>query len=358
MYQVNMDLMGRGQSQGQLAQAFQTNGRSSVGSMKPYLDKKGRPCISVFQGGDVKDVKNYKIIQVNAATLRKDEWKEIDTAVMKVSESRLKGIKHLRDRGLVKTLGNGFATTVLENTTSSDALEAVMSMNGKTRGKNDRQVFNTSYTPIPIIHVDYEIDARTLAASRMLGNGIDTTNAERAGRKVSEHLESLLFTNTSYKFGGGAIYSYLNYPDRSTVALGTPWNDSAKTGEGMVDDVLKMKQKMLDNFHYGPFMVYIPSAYETIIDGDYDSTRGNTIRERILKISGVEDIVVIDTLVADNVLMVEMNAETIRLVDGMPITNIQWGSEGNMVSNYKVMTIQVPQIRSDDNGRTGLVHMA
>ena len=53
-----------------------------------------------------------------------------------------------------------------------------------------------------------------------------------------------------------------------------------------------------------------------------------------------------------------MTSDVIRLIDGMPITNIQWKTEGDFVSNFKVMTIQVPQIRSDYNGKTGIVHLA
>jgi len=50
----------------------------------------------------------------------------------------------------------------------------------------------------------------------------------------------------------------------------------------------------------------------------------------------------IDRLPDDKVVMVQMSTDTVRLVNGMGIQNVQWSSEGNMVNNYKVMTIQVP----------------
>jgi len=56
--------------------------------------------------------------------------------------------------------------------------------------------------------------------------------------------------------------------------------------------------------------------------------------------------------------MVQMTSNVVRIVNGMPIQNVEWKSEGQFVGNYKVMTIQVPQIRSDYNGNTGLVHLA
>jgi len=46
----------------------------------------------------------------------------------------------------------------------------------------------------------------------------------------------------------------------------------------------------------------------------------------------------------------------VRLVDGMANTSVQWESEGGMALNFKVMSIRVPQIRSDINGACGVVH--
>jgi hypothetical protein len=77
-----------------------------------------------------------------------------------------------------------------------------------------------------------------------------------------------------------------------------------------------------------------------------------------LKIAGIQGIKVIDTLPADNVLLVEMNSDNVRLIQGMGIQNVQWQEEGRFITKYKVMTIQVPQIRSDQNGACGIVHLA
>jgi len=114
---------------------------------------------------------------------------------------------------------------------------------------------------------------------------------------------------------------------------------------------------------YGPYQLYIPSNYETVLDQDYnDSTSGvtgsDTIRARILKIASISGIKVIDHLASDNVLLVQMTRNVVRLVRGFGLQNVQWGEEGNMVTKFKVMTIQVPQIRSDQNGHTGIAHIA
>jgi len=48
----------------------------------------------------------------------------------------------------------------------------------------------------------------------------------------------------------------------------------------------------------------------------------------------------------------------VRLVKGLPLQNVEWQTEGKFINKYKVMTIQVPQVRSDADGRCGIVHLA
>jgi hypothetical protein len=340
-------------------------------SRRPYEHENGRIYFDVYKGGDPSDIANYVAkpynrdpIQVNG-TLRRDEWKTLDDALYVASRYRLGGIEDLRSKGLTYNLGNAMGTTVLEWHDVNDPMEATLTMDGVTRGVNDRPSFQTNYLPIPIIHVDYEINARELAASRSLGNPLDSTQAEFAARRINEKLETMLFTNTTFAFGTAddrsrnSIYSYVNHPDRNTVTLSIHWNHSGMTAAGILQDVLEMKQASINAYHYGPWMLYIPTAYETVLDDDYDTqTPGTTIRERILKIAGIQGIKVVDTLTADNVLLVQMTPDVVRLITGFGLTNVEWGVEGNMVTKYKVMTIQVPQIRSDYQGKSGIVHLA
>jgi len=367
-HNVNVDVITRNGVNGEVAQMLSANGQLAPERMRPFYDPKtGKSYISVFTGTDPSNPKHYKlIVHDGGATLERFEWVALDRALQQISTIRLGGVADLVANGLVYNLGNAMGTTVLEWHDVSDALEAELTMDGISRGKNDRVVYTHNYLPIPIIHADYEINARVLAASRALGNPLDTTMVERAGRKVLVKLEQMLFTDTKYSFGAkdskgrNTIFSYINYPDRLPVPLTVAWDESGKTPAQIVEDVRKMKQKSIDAWHYGPWMLYIPTAYETIIDEDYSVTGANnmTIRERILKISGIKGIKVIDTLPANNVLLVQMTSDVVRLVRGLPIQNIQWQTEGKFVNHFKVITIQVPQIRSDQSGKTGIVHLA
>lgn len=372
MPDLQMDFVANGRAIGDVAQFIMMNGQLNIGAKRPFIDEKtGKGYISVYKGGDPKRKESW--ITVNAtATLRRDEWKQLDQALIEVSRQRLGGFQDIVDAGLVYPIGNAMGTTVLEWHDVSDAGEAVMTMDGLTRGNNDRPVYQYNYLPIPIIHVDYEINARELATSRNLGNALDTTMVERGGRKIAEKLEDLLFSDTAASLsygttdsrGRNSIYSFLSFPDRVQVTFasvpGNHWDDSATTAESIVKCVNKLKQYSIDNYHYGPWHLYIPVAYETRIDEDYDTTAptGTTIRERIMKIDGIKKIKVIDRLPADNVLLVQMTSDVVRIVRGMGLTNLEWAVEGGMLIKHKIMTIQVPQIRSDQNGKCGIVHLA
>lgn len=371
MENVFVDLISNGRAQGDVAEKLMVNRKMDLGAMRPFIYN-GKTWVSVYVGeGDPSDKKNWRNVPltVNSGTLRRDEWKQLDDAIYEPARQRLGGVQDLIDNGLVYNLGNAMGTTILEWHDVSEAGEADLTMDGITRAKNDRPVFQFNYLPIPILHADYQINARELEASRKLGNPLDTTMAERAARRIAEKSEDMLFTDTTYAFGAtddrtrNKIYSYLNHPDRNVVSFssvpGAHWNDSGSSGKDIVDCVLALKQVSINAYHYGPWMLYIPTAYETVIDGDYDVVNpGITIRERIMKIAGIKGIKVVDRLTADNVLLVEMNKETVRLVRGFGLTNVQWAEEGGMVTKMKVMTIQVPQIRSDQNGKCGIVHLA
>jgi hypothetical protein len=180
--------------------------------------------------------------------------------------------------------------------------------------------------------------------------------AEQASRKVSEMLENMLFTDTTYGFGGGTIYSYLNHPHRNLATLGTAW--TSDTAANILTDVFTMKQASITAKHFGPWMLYIPTAYEVLLDKDYDTDGLKTIRQRILAIDGIKGIKVVDTLPAGNVLLVQMTSDVVRLVRGMGIQSVQWDTEGKFVSKFKVLTIAVPQVRADQDGNSGIVHLS
>ena len=323
------------------------------GALRPFFGSNGRPYITLNHNGQAKN------FAANTATLRKDEWIKLDTAVMQAAMLRLRAISLLRGRGLTYPISNALGTTVIQYQDISEFSDAQMSMAGETRGRRDQLVFDTKSIPLPLIHKDFFFDARHLAASRNNGQPLDTTTAEAAAIKCAEYLENMFFNGANtFTYGGGTIYGATDFTSRNIVALAGGWDDSSTSGAEIVSMVRDMKQASIDDRHFGPWVLFIPTAYETKLDADYDTTRGNTIRQRILAIDGITDIVVSDWLSTDNVLLIELNTQTIRLIDGIAVTVLEWQTEGGMIMHYKVMMIAIPQFRADQAGHCGLIHMS
>jgi hypothetical protein len=107
----------------------------------------------------------------------------------------------------------------------------------------------------------------------------------------------MLFSGSPIKVGGGTIFGYLNHPDRNTVDMATPW-DQVTNLEDVVDDVLAMTTAARAARYYGPYVLYIPAAYESVLD------------------------------------------------------------IGSLLRKFKVMAAWAPRVKADFDGRSGIVHLS
>lgn len=335
---------------GPVAHKLLTNGMD-INVLKPFLGSDGRSYITKLVNGQPKAVPI-----LNTATLRKDEWEQLDEAVIRTAQDRLTGVADLYSRNLVHRIGNGLGKTVLEYEDLSNITDAEISMDAMTPGQKDRPVYDAKYLPLPVIFKDFSYSSRILAASRNgKGQPLDTTTAAMAADRVADKIEDMLFNGAStYTYGGGTIYGYTDYPNSNSVTLSSNWDASAKTGEQILDDVRAMKQASIEAKHYGPFILYIPTNYETILDDDFKSESDLSIRQRILKIANIQEVKVADKLSDDEVVLVQTTGEVVRMVEGLPIQTVEWEEGGGFVTNYKVLTIMIPQIRSDQAGNCGV----
>lgn len=331
-------------------------------------DNAGRP---VFEKKLVSDLMNAGISSpvFNATSLRREEWIMIDQVVIKAARQRLRA---WADLAASSTFGgfNGMSKTILEHETMSDFGEAIVDMDGLTEGRTDQPKYQLEGLPLPITHSDFWFSARRLAMARNTGTPLDTTAAEQAGRRVAEMIEkTLIGVETGITYGGGAstptygrastVFGYTNFPSRNTKTdLTTP---TGTNPEAIVRDVLEMRDQLyLDNF-FGPFMLYHSTGYDSFLDDDYFRTGSSavqqTLRQRIEAIDGIAGVRRLDYLTTGYVLiLVQMTPDVARAVNGMDITTVQWETQGGMRLNFKVLCIQVPQLRADFSGNSGIVH--
>jgi len=348
-----MEFILNGQAQGAVATTLLNNG-FDVSALRPWVGKDGRSYIARNQGGKLIAVPT----QNATATLRKEEWKVLDDAIVIAAKERLRVVADLRGRGLTYNIPNGMGKTVLETESMSDITRAVISMDPARESEGDRPEFDLTSLPLPVIHKDFYFNARQVATSRNSGAGIDTTTAQLAARRVAEEAEKLtLGVLPAFGYGGGTIYGLTNFPSRVTSTDLTAPTASGWTPQTTIQELLAMRQASEDNHHYGPWSLYTSPAWDQYLDDDYSTLKGDiTLRQRVTAINGIGAVTTLDYLTGFQMILVQMTSDVIRMVIGMDVTTVQWETHGGMRLNFKVMAIMVPQLRADFNGQTGIIH--
>jgi uncharacterized protein DUF6260 len=396
----------------------QINDRNFAGLRRVYQDNRGRPSVTVNLGRytiekgqrvplkesiTLNDLYNKYGMQspvFNATALRKEEWIELDRVVLRAARYRLRA---WADLSAANTFGgfNGMAKMMLEHETMSDPGEAMVDMDAMTEGRTDAPKFQLEGLPLPITHTDFWFSARKLAISRNSGTPLDTTMGDAAGRRVAETIEKTTIGNQSgITYGGNStqvggygrtssVYGYTNFSARLTKTNLTAPTAGGWTSATTLADFISCRQQLYNNKFYGPFMVYHSNDWDTYLDNDYyvSITSGavaptKTLRERLKAIDGIMDVRRLDMLFATapsastgpggenltsggggsnggnpfTLLFVQMTPDVARAVNGMDITTVQWESMGGMRLNFKVMCIQVPQLRADIYGNAGILH--
>jgi uncharacterized linocin/CFP29 family protein len=294
--------------------------------------------------------------------LRKQEWEELDQAVVEAARYPLKGVDDLRSRGLVRTLG-GIGTMVSQWNVSSEMTGASISMSGRTRGEEDRVDFNLAGVPIPVVFKGFTIGQRELESSRRLGDGLDTTHAAEATRVVAEKLEDMLFNGATVTLNGNSIYGYRTHPDR---VADTAYNFNGHLGGwtgtnygNVVPTIAGMISGANNDRHYGPFILYLSTAQYNFAALNYFSDgTGDTALARILKFPQIAAVQQLDTnILADGeALLVQMTRDVVDWAQAMDIRLVEWTSGDGMTSEFKVMAIGAPRVKSTYGDLSGVVH--
>lgn len=348
----NLDFILNGAGQGDVATRLLNCG-FNTNMLRPWLGNDGKSYVTLVENGVAKA---YPITNTTA-TLRKDDWIHLDTAIIKAARPRLKLVADLRGAGLTYSIPNGMGTTVLQTERMTDVGPAIVSMDGLRDSQRDRPEFDLTNLPLPIISKDFSFSARQLATSRSGGSPLDTTMAEQCGRKVAEIAEEMAIGSyATYQYGGGFVYGLINFPDRETYEITAP-TTTGWTPDDLVNEILGMRKKLEDAYHFGPYRLYFAKDWGQYLDRDYSAVKGdNTLRDRVAKIESISGLQTLDYLTGWQIVMVQMTSDVIREVIGMDFTTVQWPSKGGLELNFKVMGIIVPQVRCDITGKSGVCH--
>lgn len=386
-----------GSAQGEVGQQLIQH-RFDTGLMRPWIDDQGRHVVTVNTGKKVpRKLQDGQFIRnaagevdlfpekkkvlisdfvangltINGPTsLRKLEWVMFDRVVIQAARERLRAWS---DLSAANSFGgfDGMSKLILEHEQMSDVGEAFVDFDGMTEDSDAEHEFQLQGLPLPLTHAGFKIGARRLAVSRNTGTPLDTTKAEQAGRRVAESVEKTLIGTVTGPIYGGTpvsygttpqVYGYTNFPNRLTyTGVTQPNGTNAPTTNG---DVLHMLEVLRNQNFYGPFMLYHSTDWDQYMDNDYYVSGGNnpglTLRNRLRQIEDIVDVRRLDFLKSATnpftLLLVQMTADVARAVNGMDITTVQWQTHGGMQLHFKVMCIQVPQLRCDYYNRCGIMH--
>ncbi|MDH5508097.1 MAG: family 1 encapsulin nanocompartment shell protein [Anaerolineae bacterium] len=296
-------------------------------------------------------------VHVNAL-LRKDEWQEMDASLQQIVRPRLVGVQDLISRGLVKRLG-GLGSIISGYEQLGDMEAASVDMDGATSTEEDKVDFAPVYIPIPVIHKGFRLNIRHLEASRRMGDSLDVTQAQTAGRKVSDAAEELLFNGTGApNVGGNTIYGYTNHPKRITdTAANFGGGDFAAEGNGY-----KTINGMIDALQakgfYGPYGFYISRTQYTQLRARHTDGSSKSQLNAILEaMTDVEFIKPSNSLADTNGILVQLTPDVIDVAVAQDMITLQWQAMGGMVEHFKVLTALAPRIKYDKNDACGVVHV-
>lgn len=326
-------------------------GRAEInGGARPLVNGKGQ---FILNNG-FPQVVTPRGLHVNSL-LRKDEWEELDAAVVQAAQQRLVGVQDLIEAGLVKQLG-GIGTLASQWNEASAMTAADINLTG-SGGSGDRVDFNLSGVPVPVIFKDYSIDTRSLAASRRLGDGLDVSNAFAASRVVAEGLENMLFNGASgVKLNGDTVYGYTTHPNRNTDTAANYGGGDWGTITNIMPTILGMISAANADGYYGPFGVYAYLTQYNQALATYTDGSGQTAVDRMLRLPQINFVKPSDWLDAGEVVLVQMTPDVVDVAIAQEITNLEWMSGDGLLGHFKVMSVAVPRIKADYSGNSGIVH--
>lgn len=293
------------------------------------------------------------------ATLFEEDWEEIDDAVLPAAQERLVIVDDLQSNpSLVHSLEDW---SVLESTyeAESDVSGASQSLSGAAEGEEDLPDRVRRTIPVPITFKPFRLEARMAQSSMRRGESLDTTAARAASRSVSEKLEDMVFNGADRNIvlSGNDVPGLTTFGARETYSITTAW-DAVTSNTTILDDVRSMVQLAFNNNYFGPFNLYVPGNWATVMGDDYNASSGDgrTVMQRIEELPWINRVRVADRLADSNVVLVQMTPEVIDLAVGQAIDTIQWEIKGGMVVMFKVFAAIVHRLKSDHAGNTGIVH--
>ena len=286
------------------------------------------------------------------STLRHEEFLRYDERLTQLARERLTLAEDIRSAGLVVPVGMGVIMSAWERV--GDVIKAEVNMDGRTEASKDRVTYDEDSVPIPVISRRWSLGMRQIEASRTRGEPLPMTIMEASSRAVMDEIESMVANGIpDFSFQGKSVYGYTNFPARNTVTLASSW---ATSGSTIKSDTINMLNAAYGDNFFGPFTVYVAKDIWANIQDDYSTEKGDrTHMERITAFADITRVRPADSFPNGTVVLVQLTSDVVDMAVAQDIVNIQW-EEMPMSTDYMVYAAMATRLKSDKEGRCGIVH--
>ena len=295
------------------------------------------------------------------STLRKDEWENLDRMVVETGKEILVGVLDLRGAaGLLRTVS--IATSIAQYNRMSTMPASNLSMNPLSDGERGRVDFTLAGVPIPFAFNDFQLDIRTLTASRILGgDGLDVSQGAEAAYQVALTWETLLFRGTpalavADRVGAlNTIYGYTTHPDRNTGTATGDWGDATNGFVNIINTVEAMKLALRQDRCYGPYWLYI-NDHNWADAGRMNALATRRALEVLLADPALAKVQNSPQLLSGELVMVDPKPRNVQWVEGAMIRPVEWDEKGGLGTNFRVIGAGAPLVKSTSEGQSGVAH--
>ena len=241
--------------------------------------------------------------------------------------------------------------------TISDSTDANISLDGRSKGRTDQEVYDYHGTPLPIIDTPFSYGWRQVQAAQTEGVALDTAGRTNAMFKTAKKLESIaLDGDSSIVVGSDPLYGLRTHPKRNVRSTGTALNGA--TGPEWLAEVNATTQLLYNDNAYAE-----PTLYVNIFDWkyaretDYSTQYPNkTIAQRVLE-SGIQSVVPASDVSPGELIAVIKSKQYVEVLNGMPIfTQPLFRPNPMDPYDFATMAAAAVQIKFDADDNSGIAH--
>lgn len=304
-----------------------------------------------------------------ASPLQADAQRIVDQAVVSVGLQRLTLIADILAERLTYPITDPLSVMEVQWEQVSRHGGARRVMNPSDRGENHTAARRVKRVPVYLTLDGFSYGMRTLRAAERVGAPLDVSGIENATRMVNEGLEDAGINgggiSVTDDLGQQNTYGLLTAPNANTYDLTVDWtaaNVVGTTGPAMLVDVQAMVAKAHADKKFGPFNLYVGTSASAVLDGDFNATRTQTIRQRLeqlvyggrnLRIRTAD--LMPNAATGQQVALCQMTSDVVDIATGFGPTVFPWMSPDGWTSHWLVMAIMVPRFKDDYDGNSGVV---